>query len=106
MPAAPARPRPPSRSRSSDRIDPKGGDHIALPPGNEAAIAALSDGTTKFEWLVIDNDGNVKAAQITQRGAGSDTPPAWGGLWHRHAEGKAYMTHVYPAKPLDEAFAH
>jgi hypothetical protein len=84
--------------------NPKGGDHIALPASEQAFINSLQDTDTKFEWLVIDNAGNVKSAQVTQRGAGSDVAPAWGGLWHSHAAGKPFMTHVYPDQPLDQAF--
>lgn len=86
------------------KADPKGGDHIALPASEAAFVKSLQDSGSKFEWLVIDNAGNVKAAQITERGAGSGTPPAWGGIWHAHDVGKPFMTHVNPYVPLDQAF--
>jgi len=86
------------------KANPKGGDHIALPASEAAFVKSLQDADTKFEWLVIDNAGNVQSAQVTQRGAGSDTPPAWGGVWHQHDTGKPFMTHVYPNASLDQAF--
>jgi hypothetical protein len=84
--------------------NPKGGDHIKIPAGNDDLLRQVKDSDTWLEWLVIENDGTVGSAQITQKT--SATPPQWGGIWGNHDTGKAFMTHVYANRPIDEAFAH